>query len=147
MWWCLFWKHPPTFLKIKSTYFLEYVSRKSRAGKNIWFILVINRPSLSRFTYPGQVKIQTVREVNWGQYKNKLLIWLFSSEPNSWNMARYVKNRLKMKTEKTEKWWYFLKDDDHRWLFDNRNIGGNYWKTAETWHFVTQANFAHWLRS
>ena len=110
-------------------------------------LICLNRPSLSWFIYPGQVKIQIVWEVNWGQYKNKLLIWLFSSEPNSWNMARYVKNRLKMKTEKTEKWWYFLKDDDHRWLFDNRNIGGNYWKTAETWHFVTQANFAHWLRS
>ena len=96
------------------------------------FFRHVNRCCLSEITSPGQVKIQIVREVNWGQYKNKLLIWLFSDMPNSWDMAQYVKNRPKMKTEKTEKWWYFLKDDDHRWSFGNRNIGGNYWKTAKT---------------
>ena len=104
--------------------------------RNTSFILLykwmFNRSCLSGITCPGQVKIQIVREVNWGQYKNKLLIWLFSDMPNSWDMAQYVKNRPKMKTEKTEKWWYFLKDDDHRWSFGNRNIGGNYWKTAKT---------------
>ena len=47
-------------------------------------------------------------------------------------MAQNAKLRQKMKTEKTEKRWYFLKDDDHGWLFDNRNVDANYWKTAET---------------
>ena len=46
-------------------------------------------------------------------------------------------------TEKTEKRWYFLKDDDHRWLFDNQSVGGCYWKTAEAGHFVTQVRFSH----
>ena len=42
-------------------------------GKEI-FIFDINRSCLSGITCPGQVKIQIVREVNWDQYKNKLLI-------------------------------------------------------------------------
>ena len=82
-------------------------------------------------------------KVSWGQYKNKLLIWLFSAEPNSWDMAQNVKIGLKMKTEKTEKRWYFLKDDDHRWLFDNQSVGDCYWKTAKTGHFVSQVCFSH----
>ena len=49
-----------------------------------------------------------------------------------------------MKTEKTEKRWYFLKDDDHRWLFDNQSVGGYYWKTAEAGHFVSQVRFSRY---
>ena len=58
-------------------------------------------------------------KVSWGQYKNKLLIWLFSAEPNSWDMAQNVKIGPKMKTEKR---WYFLKDGAHRWLFDHQRV-------------------------
>ena len=105
----------------------------------------IGKPWNHDLTVVGSVDLYTgdtsnffiLRKVSWGQYKNKLVIWLFSTEPNSWDMAQYVKIGLKMKTEKTEKWWYFLKDDDHRWLFDNRNIYDNNWKTAKPSNFVT----------
>ena len=124
-------------------------SKKGGGWRNICknSYLVVNSSSHTRFNISGLLKIQTLLKVRQGQYKNFLLQWLFYIELWGWDMAQNVNLRQKMRTEKTEKRWYFLKDDDHRWLFDNRNIGGNYWKTAETWHFVTQANFAHWLRS
>ena len=85
----------------------------------------------------GPQKIQTLVKVRQGQYKTFLLLWLCYFMSCSQNMAQNAKFSLKMKTEKTEKRWYFLKDDDHGWLFDNRNVGDNYWKTAEAGHFVS----------
>ena len=103
---------------------------------------VFNSSSHTRFNISGLLKIQTLLKVRQGQYKNFLLQWLFYIELWGWDMAQNVNLRQKMRTEKTEKRWYFLKDDDHRWLFDNRNVGDNYWKTGKTWHFVTQGNIA-----
>ena len=87
---------------------------------------------------PGPQKIQTLLKVRQGQYKTFLLLWLFYFMSCSRDMAQNVKLSQKMKTEKTEKRWFFLKDDDHRWLFDNQSVGGYYWKTAEAGHFVSQ---------
>ena len=103
-------------------------------------IKFFNSSSHTRFNISGLLKIQTLLKVRQGQYKNFLLQWLFYIELWGWDMAQNVNLRQKMRTEKTEKRWYFLKDDDHRWLFDNRNVGDNYWKTGKTWHFVTQGN-------
>ena len=58
------------------------------------------------------LKIQTLLNVRQGQYKNFLLQWLFYIELSGWAMAQNVNLDQKMKT-----------DDDHRWLFDNKNIG------------------------
>ena len=52
-----------------------------------------------------------------------------------------------METEKTEKWWYFLKDDDHRWLFDNQTVGGYYWKTAKATQIVTSIGFCTYIEN
>ena len=90
----------------------------------------------------GPQKIQTLLKVRQGQYKTFLLLWLCYFMSCSRNMAQNAKFSLKMKTEKTEKRWYFLKDDDHRWLFDNQSVGGYYWKTAEAGHFVSQVSFS-----
>ena len=103
---------------------------------------VINSSSHTRFNISGLLKIQTLLKVRQGQYKNFLLQLLFYIELWGWDMAQNVNLWQKMRTEKTEKRWYFLKDDDHRWLFDNRNVGDNYWKTGKTWHFVTQGDIA-----
>ena len=116
-----------------------------------WFCINVTKKGVLDLTVVGLVDLYIgdrsknfiLWKVSWGQYKNKLLIWLFSAEPNSWDMAQNVKIGPKMKTEKTEKRWYFLKDDDHRWYFDNQSIGGCYWKTAEAGHFVTQVRFSH----
>ena len=89
-----------------------------------------NSSSHTRFDKSGLLKFQTLLRVRQGQHKNFLLQWLFYIVLSGWDMAQNVNLGWNMKTEKTEKWWYFLKDDDHRWLFDNRNVGDNYWKTA-----------------
>ena len=90
----------------------------------------------------GLLKIQTLLKVRQGQYKHFLLQWLFYIVLLGWNMAQNVNLGQKMRTEKTEKRWYFLKDDDHRWLLDNQSVGGYYWITAEAGHFVSHVCFS-----
>ena len=62
-------------------------------------------------------------------------------------MPQNVKYKQKMETEKTEKWWIFLKDDDHRWLFDNQTVGGYYWKTAKATQIVTSFGFCAYIEN
>ena len=128
-----FWKFPRNFIIF--SYEINVQSIINVLLGQIGF----NSSSQTGFNMSGQQKIQTLVKVRQGQYKTFLLLWLFYFMSCSRDMAQNVKLSQKMKTEKTEKRWFFLKDDDHRWLFDNQSVGGYYWKTAKTWHFVTQS--------
>ena len=55
--------------------------------------------------------------------------------------AKFSEN-WKMKTEKTENWWYFLKDVVNTWILVTKIVGGSYGKTAE----IVKRTFS-WLKN